>query len=61
LLKTRHFEDYQLFLNKFWRSAKMTMENHQSGKSTVILLKNIQFQVGLTDRDFDRATLKRIR
>ena len=61
LLKTRTFEDYQQYLEKYWRSSEITMKNHQSGKTTRLFLKNIQFQVGFTDRDFDQTSLKRHR
>lgn len=61
LLKTRKFEDYQLYLDKYWRSSEISMSNHQSGKSTRLLVKNIQLQVGLSDQDFDQAALKRVR
>lgn len=61
LLKTRTYSDYQLYLGKFWRSSDITMKNHQSGKTTKLLVGNIRFQVGLSDRDFDRNSLKRVR
>ncbi len=61
LLKTRIYKNYQQYLDKFWRPSEMTMENHQSGKSTILFFKNLEFQVGLTARDFDRNSLKRAR
>lgn len=61
LLKTRTYSDYQLYLGKFWRSSDITMENHQSGKTTKLLVGNVRFQVGLSNRDFDRNSLKRAR
>ncbi|MER2490351.1 outer membrane lipoprotein-sorting protein [Catenovulum sediminis] len=61
LLKTLTFADYKLYLGKYWRAHKMTMVNHQTGKSTDLLAEDIKFQVGLTDRDFDQNTLRRIR
>ncbi|PHM27993.1 outer membrane lipoprotein-sorting protein [Xenorhabdus budapestensis] len=61
LLKTRTFDDYQLYMDKYWRSLEITMQNHQSNKTTKLLVRNIQFQAGLTDRDFDIAALKRTR
>jgi hypothetical protein len=39
----------------------MYMENHQTGKSTRLLQTNFQFHAGLTDRDFDKNSLKRAR
>jgi len=61
LLKTRDFAEYQLYMDKFWRSLEITMTNHQSKKVTKLLVRNIQFQLGLTDRDFDLTALKRTR
>jgi hypothetical protein len=37
------------------------MINHQTGKSTSLLWKDYQFGTGLTDRDFDKNSLKRAR
>jgi len=37
------------------------MENHQTGKSTRLLQSNYDFDVELTDRDFDKNSLKRAR
>ncbi|MGD9602495.1 MAG: hypothetical protein AB7V59_11835 [Gammaproteobacteria bacterium] len=37
------------------------MENHQSGKRTVLHWANYQFRSGLTARDFDQNALKRAR
>jgi len=61
LLKTMLFKDYQQYLDKYWRANEMFVENHQTGKSTVLRFSNYQFQNGFTDRDFDKNTLKRIK
>ena len=61
LLKTLTIMDYQQYLGKFWRPGKMEMINHQTGKSTILLMDNYQFQTGLTDKDFNSTSLKRIR
>ncbi len=61
LLKTLSIVDYQLYLGKFWRPGKMEMINHQTGKSTILLMHNYQFNTGLTDKDFSSTSLKRIR
>jgi len=39
----------------------MEMKNHQTGKSTTLTWANYQFGNGLSDRDFDRNSLKRTR
>jgi len=61
LLKTLIFSDYKQYLGKYWRAHKMDMENHTTGKSTSLSWENYRFRTGLTDRDFDRNTLKRAR
>ena len=45
----------------FWRAGKMYMVNHQTGKSTVLLWSEYEFQTGMTDRDFDKNSLARSR
>jgi hypothetical protein len=37
------------------------MDNHQTGKSTLLIWKDYAFATGLSDRDFDRNSLKRAR
>lgn len=61
LLKTLTFHDYRQYLGKYWRPHRMEMVNHQTGKSTTLIWRDYRFQTGLTDRDFDRNALKRIR
>ncbi len=61
LLKTLTYHDYQQYLDQYWRADRMEMVNHQTGKSTTLLWSNYTFQVGLTDRDFDKNSLKRAR
>jgi hypothetical protein len=61
LLKTLVFADYNLYLDKYYRAHDMYMVNHQKGKSTRLLQTNFNFDVELTDRDFDKNSLKRAR
>lgn len=61
LLKVLTFHGYAQYLGRFWRANEMRMENLQTGKSTVLRWQEYTFQSGLTDRDFDRNVLKRIR
>ncbi len=37
----------------------MEMLNHQTGRSTVLKQSNIKFNVGLSDNDFTKNSLKR--
>lgn len=61
LLKTLTISGYQLYLGKYWRADSMKMVNHQTGKSTNLVWTNYAFQTGLTDKDFNSTSLKRIR
>jgi len=59
LLKTLTYEAYHQYLNKFWRPDTMHMVNHQTGKSTTLSWNNYKFKTGLTEKDFNRNSLKR--
>ena len=61
LLKTLLFTEYNQYLDQYWRAHDMYMENHLTGKSTKLLQSNYQYRTGLSDRDFDKNSLKRIR
>lgn len=61
LLKTLVLADYNLYLDKFYRAHNMHMVNHLTGKSTRLLQSNYNFDVELSDRDFDQNSLKRAR
>ena len=61
LLKTLVFTDYNLYLDKYYRAHDMYMVNHQTSKSTRLLQSNFKFDVELSDRDFDKNSLKRAR
>jgi len=58
MLKTLLFLDYKKYLEQYWRPGRMEMTNHQTGKSTTLTWADYQFKTGLTDRDFDKNTLK---
>jgi len=59
LLKTLTYSGYKQYLNKFWRPDSMHMINHQTKKSTTLNWLNYQFQTGLTEKNFNRNSLKR--
>jgi len=61
LLKTQLFKDYKQYLNQYWRAGEQLMSNHQNGKSTALIWEEYTFGMGLTDRNFDKNTLKRAR
>ncbi|MDP7148138.1 MAG: outer membrane lipoprotein-sorting protein [Nitrospinaceae bacterium] len=60
-LKTLTQSDFKQYLGKYWYPGTMHMENHQTGKSTLITWKNYKFQNGLKDKDFNKNSLKRAR
>ncbi|MDH3899725.1 MAG: outer membrane lipoprotein-sorting protein [Gammaproteobacteria bacterium] len=60
-LKTLTFHEYRQYLDQYWRGMRYEMVNHQTGKSTTLFWKEYTFRNNLTDRDFDKNTLKRAR
>jgi len=60
-LKTLRGSEWEMYLDKYWRPGRMEMTNHQTGKSTTLLWTDYEFKTGMTERDFDRNTLKRTR
>jgi outer membrane lipoprotein-sorting protein len=61
LLKTLEFSDYQQYLDRYWRADRMFMENHQTGKSTLLTWRQYAFRSGLEEADFSKNSLKRAR
>ena len=61
LLKTLTNNGYRQYLEQYWRPNEMLMENHQTGKSTVLTWENYEFKTGLGDKDFSKNSLKRAR
>ena len=60
-LKTLLFKDYRLHHEAYWRAHHLHMKNHQTEKSTDLLYSNYQFKTGLSDKDFVKGILRRIR
>ena len=61
LLKTLSYANYNKFLGKYWRADTLSMENHQTGKKTQLQFSDWAFQTGLTEKDFQKNALKRIK
>ncbi|MEM7304548.1 MAG: outer membrane lipoprotein-sorting protein [Pseudomonadota bacterium] len=59
LLKTLDFEEYRQYDDKHWRSHKLSMQNHQTGKSTALIYSDYDFNSDLSDNDFNKGVLKR--
>ena len=60
-LKTMVVEDYNQYLDRFWRASNITMTNHLTGKSTVLQWSDYEFGTDLDVGDFTKTALKRIR
>jgi len=60
-LKTLSISGYKLYKDKYWRASRQSMVNHKTGKSTDIEIKNLEFDVGLSDADFNERRLNRVR
>jgi predicted RND superfamily exporter protein len=60
LLKTLTLEDYREY-EGVWRSHRMVMINHQTGKSTDLIYGDYQFGVGLKESEFVKGRLTRLR
>ncbi|MEM1181540.1 MAG: outer membrane lipoprotein-sorting protein [Acidobacteriota bacterium] len=61
LLKTLEQQGFERYLERYWRPARMTMVNHQTGKSTELKWSDYVFQNGYSESDFNRAGLARAR
>ena len=61
LLKTLKFSGYVQYLDRYWRAREMYMENHQTGKSTLLTWDKYEFRVDLADSDFTTNSLKRVK
>jgi len=60
LLKTLTLADYREY-DGIWRSQRMEMVNHQTGKSTALAYGDYEFGVGLTDSEFVKGRLAQLR
>lgn len=61
LLKTLTFKNYRQYLDRYWRAEEMFMQNHLSGKSTLLVWTDYVFGADIDERDFTKASLKRAR
>jgi len=61
LLKTLEMSGYQEYIRRYWRPDVMSMQNHQTAKSTQLEWQDYQFGTGLGDRDFNPNSLSRMR
>lgn len=59
LLKTLITTGFKQYAGKHWRPTQMNMQNHQTGKSTILQWNNYKFKTGLSKRDFNKKSLAR--
>ncbi len=60
LLKTLTISGFKKY-GSVWRAQKLSMENHQTNKSTDMIYGTYQFGLGLSDNDFVKSRLSRVR
>ncbi len=60
-LKTLTYSDYNRYEGKHWRSSKLAMVNHLTGKSSDLEWSNFDFGAKLSERDFTQTSLRRVR
>jgi len=61
LLKTLDYSGYRQYLDRFWRPDRMTMVNHQNGKTTELAFSEWSFANGVDEGDFTPSRLRRAR
>ena len=59
--KTLTFGKYKHYNGKYWRAQEMKMVNHATGKSTDFLFDDYKFGLDLSDNDFVKGVLTRVR
>ncbi len=61
LLKVLELSDYRQYDNGVWRSHKLSMENVQTNKQTDLVYQDYAFNVGVSNKDFVKGRLSRLR
>jgi outer membrane lipoprotein-sorting protein len=59
-LKTLVSSGFRQYLGQYWRASEMEMNNHQSGKHSVLRWSDYQFRQNLRAQDFNPASLPRM-
>ena len=57
-LKTLNLKQYEKVSGRFWKPTVSEMVNHQNGKETEIVIKDIAFDTGLSENDFDKPLVR---
>ena len=61
LLKILELDDYREYGDGYWRAHRLIMTNLQTNKSTDLNYGSYNFGTGLTDKDFVKGRLSRLR
>ncbi len=61
LLKTLTLTEYRSYDGGYWRAHRLAMVNHVTGKSTDLVYSDYTFGHGLSEADFSRGALQRLR
>jgi len=61
LLKVLELEDYRRYDNGVWRAHRLTMTNVQTNKQTDLIYDPYRFDVALSESDFVKGRLTRLR
>ena len=61
LLKVLELKDYRRYDNGVWRAHLLSMSNVQTNKQTDLIYDDYRFDVGLTESDFVKGRLSRLR
>ena len=61
LLKVLELQDYRLYDNGVWRAHMLVMVNVQTKKQTDLIYADFQFGAGLSDKEFVKGRLSRLR
>jgi len=59
--KTLVSSGFKQYLDRYWRASEMDMENHRSGKRSMLRWANYQFRQDIKAQDFNPSSLSRIR
>ena len=61
LLKTLTSTKWEQYLGQYWRAHTLHMVNHQTNKETILEFEPYEFQVGVSERNFSKSRLSKIR
>lgn len=61
LIKTLSLREYERYLDRLWRPGEAHMVNHLTDETTLLRWLDYRFDTGLTESDFSRAALGRVR